>query len=291
MIPNDIIRQIKRIEIRTTRLVENVFGGQYLSVFKGHGIEFAEVREYIPGDDIRAIDWNVTARTGAAHIKLFHEERELSIVFAVDISSSLNYGTNEKFKSEIAAEICAVLAFSAFKNNDRVGLLLFSDNVEKYIPLKKGHQHALRIIREVLYFTPQHKRTDIKGSIEALNKMLRNQSVVFLISDFLDIGYEKPLKVLARNHDVIAIHIFDPSEYDLPDAGILYVEDPETNVKSIIDTHDRKIRDSFREKALAQKDQIDSFFNSKGIDKINIDATLSYVDPLRRFFEIREKRK
>lgn len=291
MIPNEILRQIRKIEIRTTRLVENVFGGQYLSVFKGHGIEFAEVREYMPGDDIRTIDWNVTARTGTAYVKLFHEERELSIIFAVDISSSLNYGTGKKLKSEIAAEICAVLAFSAFKNNDRVGLLLFSEDVEKYIPLKKGHQHALRIIREVLYFSPQKKKTNIKGSIETLNKMLHHQAVVFLISDFLDEGYEKPLQVLARNHDVIAVHIFDPSEYELLDYGILYVKDPETKVTSILNTHDRAIRDSFREKALLQQEKISSFFNSRGIDKIDINTTLSYIDPLRRFFEIREKRK
>jgi uncharacterized protein (DUF58 family) len=291
MIPNEIIRQIKRIEIRTTRLVENIFGGQYLSAFKGHGIEFAEVREYMPGDDIRTIDWNVTARTGTPHVKLFHEERELSLVFAVDISASLNYGTGEKFKSEIAAEICAVLAFSAFKNNDCVGLLLFSDSIEKYIPLKKGHQHALRIIRDVLYYEPHNHKTDIKNSIETLNKILSRQSVVFLISDFLDVGYEKPLKVLSRNHDVIAVHVFDPSETELPNAGIFYVEDPETHQKSILNTSSRKIRDSFQNKARAHKKRLDSFFLSKAIDKIDIDITRSYVDPLRIFFETRDKRR
>ena len=291
MIPREIFKQVKHIEIRTTRLVNTMFGGQYESVFKGQGIEFAEVREYYPGDDIRSIDWNVTARTGNPFIKVFHEERELTVIFAVDVSSSFHFGSGEKLKSEIAAELCALLAFSAVQNNDKIGLLIFSDKVEKYIPIKKGKQHVLRVVREILYYEPESKGTDLRLGIETLNRMLTRRAVIFLISDFIDEGYEKPLKILARYHDVIAINIFDPRERDMPDVGFIALEDAETGKSVFINTKSHNFRDRYRKKALENKNTADSFFKSKAIDKIDIDITKSYIKPLRAFFQMREKRR
>jgi len=290
MIPHEILRQIKKIEIRTTSIVESIFGGQYQSVFKGRGMEFAEVREYTPGDDIRTIDWNVTARTGTPYVKLFHEEREMSVFFVVDLSSSLQFGTGEKLKSEIAAEICAVLAFSAMQNNDKIGLMLFSDMVEKYIPLKKGKRHVLRIIRDILYYQPQNKKTHLRYAIESLNKILNHKAVIFLVSDFYDTEYEKPLKILAHKHDVIAINVYDPFERNLPDVGLINLMDSETGSECFLDTSNKKIRDVYSTEAESAVKKLNSFFLSNSIDKIDIDVTCSYVKSLRSFFEVRAKR-
>ena len=291
MIPREIFKQVKHIEIRTTRLVNTMFGGQYESVFKGHGIEFAEVREYYPGDDIRSIDWNVTARTGNPYVKVFHEERELTVIFAVDVSSSFHFGSGEKLKSEIAAELCALLAFSAVKNNDKVGLLIFSDKIEKYIPINKGTQHVLRVVREILYYEPESKGTNLRLGIETLNTILTRRAVIFLISDFFDIEYEQPLKILARYHDVIAINIFDPRERIIPSVGYIELEDAETGKTLLINTKNNDFRKRYNQSAIENKNKADSFFKSKGIDKIDIDITKSYVKPLRAFFQMRAKRR
>ena len=291
MIPREIFKQVKHIEIRTTHLVDTMFGGQYESVFKGQGIEFAEVREYIPGDDIRAIDWNVTARTGNPYIKIFHEERELTVIFVVDVSSSFHFGSGEKLKSEIAAELCALLAFSAVKNNDKIGLLIFSDKIEKYIPMKKGKQHVLRVVREILYYKPENKGTNLRLGLETLNRILLHKAVIFLISDFIDVGYEKPLKILARNHDVIAINIFDPRERVIPSVGYLELEDAETGKTMSVNTKDSSFLERYQQEARNSKNEMDAMFNSNGIDKIDIDVTRSYVKPLRTFFKMRSKRR
>jgi uncharacterized protein (DUF58 family) len=291
MIPSEILKQIKRIEIQATYLVDSMFGGEYLSAFKGQGLEFSEVRQYAPGDDIRTIDWNVTARTGIPFVKVFHEERELSVVFAVDISSSLRYGTGEKLKSEIAAEICAVLAFSALKNNDKIGLLLFSDEVELYIPLRKGKKHVLRIIRDVLCFSPKKNQTNLRLGLEVLHKILNHKAVIFIISDFYDHGYDLPLKILARSNDVIAINLYDPSEREIPNIGFVTFEDAETGTIRHVNTASKLIRDETKKKYSLLQDKKNLFFQSQGIDKIDIDVTASYVGPIRIFFKMREKRK
>ncbi|MBU1862585.1 MAG: DUF58 domain-containing protein [Candidatus Omnitrophica bacterium] len=290
MIPKGIIKQIKYIEIRTTQLVDAMFGGQYESAFKGHGMEFAEVREYYPGDDIRSIDWNVTARTGFPHVKVFHDERELTVFFAVDVSSSFLFGSEQKLKSEIAAELCAVLAFSAIRNNDKIGLLMFSDTIEKYIPIKKGKQHVLRVVRDILYHKVEHKGTNLQLGFETLNNVLTRKAVVFVISDFIDKDYELSLKILARNNDVIAINIFDPRERTMPSVGYVELEDAETGETMFLNTKSEAFREQYQKAAAENAYAKNHLFNSKGIDKIDIDITQSYVKPLRAFFESRKKR-
>ena len=225
MIPREILKKVRRIEIRTKRLVNDLFSGEYHSTFKGQGMEFEEVREYCPGDDIRLIDWNVTARTGMPYVKKFKEERELTVILLVDASSSGRFGTYEKYKEELAAELCALLAFSAIKNNDKVGLIIFTDTIEKYIPPQKGKPHVLRLIREILYFTPEHTKTDIAGALEFFTKVTKRKSVVFLISDFLSDNYQTPLRIAKRKHDIIAVKITDPRELNFGDYGLMELED------------------------------------------------------------------
>ena len=244
MIPKEILQKVRRIEIRTKGLVNNLFGGEYHSVFKGRGMTFSEVREYQPGDDIRLIDWNVTARTGAPFIKIFEEERELTVFLLVDVSRSGHFGSFEQFKTEIGAEIGAVLGFSAINNNDKIGVILFSDEVEKYIAPKKGKAHVLRVIRELLYHKPEGRGTSINNALEFLLKVANRQSVVFLISDFQDEGYWRTLRIANRKHDVIGIQLYDPAEIEFPDLGLIKVYDPETEMESWIDTH------SYRERLL-----------------------------------------
>src|SRR3990167_5409933 len=229
MLPKDLLKKIRFIEITTSRLVNTVFAGEYHSVFKGRGMEFDEVREYDPQDDIRDIDWNVTARMGNPYTKKFVEERELTVIFLVDASSSGRYGTKGKTKSELTAEICALLAFSAVKNHDRVGLIVFSDQIEKFIPPKKGRLHVLRVIREILSFTPKHKATDINIALKTLNDVVTKRSTVFLFSDFLSENYEKLLKIAFKKHDLVAIVVEDPTEKDFPNlSGALELQDAET---------------------------------------------------------------
>jgi uncharacterized protein (DUF58 family) len=290
MLPKEIIRKVRRIEIRTKRLVNDVFSGEYHSIFKGRGMEFEEVREYQPGDDVRVIDWNVTARYGFPYVKKFKEERELTVMLLVDASSSGEFGTAERMKGEIAAELCSVLAFSAIKNNDRVGMIIFTDRVEKYIPPKKGSSHVLRLIREVLYFKPQHPRTDINCALEFLGRVIKRRCVVFLVSDFLNSGFEKMLSIANKKHDLIAIKIADPREIELPDVGFIELEDTETGEQIIIDTKNSEVRKSFQEYTLKEKTKLDRDFRSIDLDHIHIFTDRSYVEPLMAFFRVRAKR-
>ena len=290
MIPTEIIKKVRHIEIRTRGLVNDLFGGEYHSVFKGRGMSFSEVREYQPGDDIRLIDWNVTARSSLPHVKIFEEERELTVYLIIDISKSGDFGTLDKYKNEIAAEIAAVLGFSAIKNNDKVGLIMFTDKIEKYVPPKKGKSHVLRVVRELLYHKPEDQKTSIQNALDFLLKVTKRRSVVFLISDYIDDGYWKSLKIANRKHDLIGIKISDIAESIMPNLGLLKVHDPETNNEFWIDTGSETERLKFT------KDQNDasSIFKKK-CDKINFDLIQirndrDYVDPLFNYFKGREKR-
>ncbi|MBI3306231.1 MAG: DUF58 domain-containing protein [Candidatus Omnitrophica bacterium] len=290
MIPKEILKKIRNIEIRTTRLVNDLFGGEYVSVFKGHGMEFADVREYVPGDDIRTIDWNVTARSQEAFVKKFVEERELTVIFVVDMSGSQYFGSAEKLKSEIAAEITAVLAFAAVKNHDKTGLMISTDQVEKFIPVKKGRMHVLRVVREILCYQPKRRQTRMIAALEYLNNFLTRTAVIFLISDFLDNDYEKPLKILSRKHDVIAIHLRDPREEEIPSLGILELEDRETGEHRVVDTSTVTFREDMKKRIGARDEALDKLFKTLRVDKIDIQTDKSYVEPLMSFFKIREKR-
>ena len=290
MIPTEIIKKVRHIEIRTRGLVNDLFGGEYHSVFKGRGMSFSEVREYYPGDDIRLIDWNVTARSSLPHVKIFEEERELTVYLIIDISKSGDFGTLDKYKNEIAAEIAAVLGFSAIKNNDKVGLIMFTDKIEKYVPPKKGKSHVLRVVRELLYHKSEDQKTSIQNALDFLLKVTKRRSVVFLISDYIDNGYWKSLKIANRKHDLIGIKISDIAESIMPNLGLLKVHDPETNNEFWIDTGSETERLKFT------KDQNDasSIFKKK-CDKINFDLIQirndrDYVDPLFNYFKGREKR-
>ncbi len=290
MLPKEIIRKVRRIEIRTKRLVNDVFSGEYHSIFKGRGMEFEEVREYQPGDDVRVIDWNVTARYGHPFVKRFKEERELTVMILVDASSSGEFGTAQRMKGEIAAELCSVLAFSAIKNNDRVGMIIFTDRVEKYIPPKKGSSHVLRLIREVLYFEPQRQRTDINCALEFLGRVIKRRSVVFLVSDFLSSGFEKLLAIANKKHDLVAIKIADPRETELPNVGFIELEDTETGEQIVIDTRNPEVRRSFQQYSLREKRNLDRSFRSVNLDHVYITTDRSYVEPLMAFFRLRAKR-
>jgi len=290
MIPKEVLKQIRNIEIKTGKLVNDIFAGQYESIFKGRGIEFSEVREYQPGDDIRMIDWNVTARFGHPYVKKFIEERELTIILLVDMSASGKFGTYNKFKSEIIAEISAILAFSALKNNDKVGMIIFTDQIEKFIPPKKTRTHILRIIREILYFQPQHSLTDITCGLEYLNEVIRRKSIVFLISDFIDYDYEKALKISNKRHDLICIIISDPREYELPPIGIIEIEDSETGRTMFIDTSDKEFKTKFTNITTSFINRRDQFFKRIGIDTIKIDTSKPYVNPIINFFRLRARR-
>jgi len=290
MLPADILKKIRHIEIRTGRLVNEVFAGQYESVFKGRGMEFSEVREYQPGDDVRTIDWNVTARFGHPFVKKFVEERELTVLLLVDKSASGSFGTKERMKSEIAAEVCAVLAFSAMKNNDRVGLIVFTDAVEKYIPPKKGRTHALQIIREALYHKPQRRQTNTAKALEYLNEVAKKKCIIFLISDFLDGGYDKLLRITNKRHDVIAIEIEDPREKEMPPAGLIELQDAETGAVMLVNTDDPELRNSFKEKYALRTNARHHLFSSMGLDYVTLGTVSSYVEPLIAFFRKRAKR-
>ena len=290
MIPKEILKKVKRIEIATRGLVNEVFSGEYHSVFKGQGMEFAEVREYQFGDDIRNIDWNVTARSDHTYVKVFDEERELTVMLMVDVSSSGNFGTTSQMKGEVAAELCAVLAFSAIKNNDKVGLMIFYDKIEKFIPPRKGKQHVLRVIREILYFKPEDSRTNLNVALEYLIRVIKRKSIVFLISDFLTEDYEKALQVANKKHDIIAIDIIDPREVELPSVGLLELEDAETGETVMVDTSNPAIRGSFYSQSKEERETREKFFKSIGVDNININTDRSYVEPITKFFRMRAKR-
>jgi uncharacterized protein (DUF58 family) len=290
MIPKEVLKKIRRIEIRTKRLVNDVFSGEYQSVFKGRGMEFSEVREYLPGDDVRAIDWNVTARMGHPYVKKFDEERELTIMFLVDASASGAFGTVSRYKSELAAELCALLAFSATRNNDRVGLIIFTDRIEKVVPPKKGRVHVLRVVRELLYFQPEGKRTDIPGALDYLSNVVRRHAIVFLVSDFIAGGYERALAVANRRYDLITIPISDPRELELPRLGLVEFEDPETGERLAVDTSNRRFAERFREELAREAAERERIFTRLGVDSIPVSTDRPYVEPLETFFRRRAKR-
>jgi len=290
MIPKDILKKVKRIEITTRGLVNDVFSGEYHSVFKGHGMEFSEVREYQIGDDIRMIDWNVTARMRHPFVKVFEEERELTVMLLVDVSSSGNFGTVERMKGEIAIEICALLAFSAIKNNDKVGLIIFTDTIEKFVPPKKGKTHVLRVLRELLYHKPRGSRTNISEALEYLTRIQQRRSVVFLVSDFMSKNYEKALQIANKRHDIVAITVTDPREYDMPNVGYVELEDSETGERIMVDTSILNTREQFNNIAMDNLHKRTKLFKSMNLDHIDIKTNESYVDPLIRFFRMRAKR-
>jgi uncharacterized protein (DUF58 family) len=290
MIPKEILKKIRRIEIVTNRLVNEVLAGEYHSVFKGRGMEFDEVREYQQGDDIRTIDWNVTARMGHPYVKRYVEERELTVMLVVDASSSSEFGTTQQIKGEIAAELCAVLAFSAIKNNDRVGLLIFTSEVEKFIAPKKGRKHVLRVIREILYFRPKRAGTNIPAALEYLNNVLRRKSVVFLVSDFLAEDFQRALKIANNRHDLIAVTITDPRELQIPPVGFIELEDAEMGETVLIDTYNADIRRDFARYANADRENLLKTFRSAGIDHIDVVTDRSYVEPLVQVFRQRARR-
>ena len=290
MIPKEVLQKVRHIEIRTKGLVNELFGGEYHSVFKGRGMQFSEVREYQPGDDIRLIDWNVTARTGNPFVKIFEEERELTVFLMVDVSRSGHFGSFEKFKTEIGAEIGAVLGFSAINNNDKVGLILFSDEVEKYIFPKKGRSHVLRVVRELLYHKPVGKGTSIKTAIEFLLQVAKRKSVVFLISDFIDQDYIKALRIANRKHDIIGIQLYDPMEKDLPEIGMVKVHDPETGEQFWIDTGSYRERTNFSATRAKQFERFKKNCEQINFDLIQISINEDFVEPIMTYFKKREKR-
>jgi uncharacterized protein (DUF58 family) len=287
----EILAAVKRIEIRTRRLVEEVFSGEYHSVFKGTGMEFREVREYVAGDDVRTIDWNVTARTGDPFVKLFEEERELTVMLVVDMSRSGWFGSGERTKVEVAAELCGVLAFSAISNKDKVGLLLFSDRVEKFIPPAKGKSHVLRCIRELLTYEPEGHGTDLNEPLRLLGSVLKRKATVFMVSDFWVGDFSTSLSVLGRRHDVVAVRIRDPRETSLPDVGLVRWVDAESGQEILIDTSSKTTGRRLAARVGSHDRKIEKLLASRGVDLVEIDVTHSYVEPLRKFFLAREGRR
>ncbi len=289
MLPRELIRKVRHIEIRTKRLVNDMLAGQYQSVFKGRGMAFDEVRKYQPGDEIRLIDWNVSARMNDTFVKVFVEERELTVMLLVDMSGSGLFGSREQVKREMAAELAALLAFSAIKNNDRVGLIIFTDTVEKFVPPKKGKKHVLRVVTEILSYEPTSKKTRVESGLRFLGNVARRQSVAFLISDFIDVDYEHALKVAGKRHDLIPVTITDPLEEDFPKLGVVLVEDPETGEVEAVHAG-WSMRRKYRRYVLRQRELRESLFRRLKLDFINIRTDQPFLSPLVQFFEARGKR-
>ncbi len=289
-VPPEVMRQVRLLELRTRGLVNSLFSGEYRSVFKGQGMEFSEVREYQPGDEVRSIDWNVTARMRRPYVKRYIEERELTVMLAVDLSGSERFGTRRRFKSELASELAAVLAMTAIRNNDRVGILLFTDRVEHVVPPRKGRRHALRLIRDLLVFEPRGRGTDIAGVTDYLNKMLAHKTIIFLVSDFVAANVERPLKLLAQRHDVVAVSVEDPSELELPDVGLARLTDPESGDTIDVDTSDPRVRAAFAEAVDADREARKKLLRRLAIDEVPVRTDGSIVEPLFRFFRTRETR-
>jgi uncharacterized protein (DUF58 family) len=290
MLPKELLKLVRQIEIRTKGLVNQVFSGEYHSVFKGRGMEFSEVREYQFGDDIRNIDWNVTARFGHPFVKIFEEERELTVILLVDLSGSQMFGSLSKTKQRVAAELSAILAFSALKNNDKVGLILFTDKVEKFVPPRKGNKHVLRIIRDVLSFEPEGNRTNMRTALEFMNGAIKKRSIVFLLSDFMDEGYEKILRVVGKKHDLIGIVIDDRRELEIPKMGLMKLSDAETNQERWIDTSSERVQNALRKRKKQIQEKRKSLFITSRLDSIYVQAGSNYITPLVNFFRLRERR-
>lgn len=290
MLPRDLARQVRRLQIRARRAVEDILGGEYHSVFKGAGIAFEEVREYQPGDDIRAIDWNVTARLGHPFIKRFVEERELTVMLLIDCSGSQRFGTGEQPKREVAAELAAILAFSAIVNNDKVGLIAFTDEVEKFVPPRKGPRHVLRLIREILFLQPQRPGTCIRQALDFVNRVLHRRAIIFLLSDFLDDGYQLAFKRTGRKHDLVAVALSDPREHALPAVGLLEVEDAESGQALLIDTSQKDFAAAFAQRSHERQETFRRLARSARVDTIEIAGDGNHLDALVRFFQRRERR-
>jgi uncharacterized protein (DUF58 family) len=286
----ELLKKVRQVEIKTRGMVNHLFSGEYHSVFKGRGMEFSEVREYQYGDDIRKIDWNVTARNNKPFIKIFEEERELTVMLLVDVSRSEQFGSVTAMKNEIAAEICAVLAFSAIRNNDKVGLILFSDTIEKFISPKKGKSHILRIVRELLSFQPEGTGTNISGALEYLNHVIKKKSITFVLSDFIDKNYDNALRIVSKRHDVIALTLTDPRERELPKVGLIKMMDAETGKERWVDTSNSLIQKSFRQYWIEHESHLRRIFLSTKVDRVTIDVDKPYIRPLVDFFKMRESR-
>lgn len=286
----EILKKVRKIEIKTKELSKHLFSGEYSSTFKGRGMSFSEVRDYHYGDDIRNIDWNVTARSGEPHVKVFEEERELTVIFLVDMSKSSFFGTVNQFKSEINTELCATLGFSALTNHDKVGAILFTDGVEKYIPPKKGRNHILRIIRELIYFKPKGTGTNVGEALKYLNNVIKKRSIAFVLSDFIDDGYDSVLKIAARKHDIIGIRVYDDLESKLPDVGLINVEDAETGEKKLIDTSSKNVREQYSDHFTTKSEYFTSSFQRSGASILTINTKEDYVKSLMYFFKNRHKR-
>jgi uncharacterized protein (DUF58 family) len=290
MLTRDQLKAVRKIQIRTSHLVSDLFGGQYQSVFKGRGMEFAEVRQYLPGDEVRTIDWNVTARTGVPHVKRYTEERELTVMLLVDASASTHFGSVRQFKQELAAEIGALLAFSAITNNDKVGLVIFSDRIELAVPPRKGNRHVLRVISAILNHTPRGRGTDVPLALDHLNRVTRRRCVVFLLSDFLAAELRRPLRVANRRHDLIAVVLEDPRDLELHPMGLVALEDPESGDTAVVDTSDARVRAAYRQARAAARAERDRMLRSLDVDAINLRTDQPYTGALLRFFRARERR-
>ena len=292
MLSKEILKKVRKIQYKISRMSNEMISGQYTSVFKGVGIEFDEVREYIPGDDIRSIDWNVTARSGVPHIKRFAEERELTVMLAIDLSGSQRFGSVGSLKSELAAEISALLAFLAIKNNDKVGLLIFTDTCEKYLPPQKGRRHVLRVIREILGYQPSGTGTKVEEALKFVNRILKQRSVIFLVSDFIaeNDNFEKILGVVARRHDLVAVRLKDPREAELPRLGLVEFEDNETGRRVLIDTADEQVRLLVKAEASRRDEALAKLFRRNKVDLIEIFTDRPYLGPVQKFFKLRERR-
>ncbi len=286
-----LLAKIKSIQMRAKHLVNDVFAGEYLSAFKGRGMEFEEVREYLVGDDVRNIDWNVTARQDKAFIKTYRDERELTVMFIVDVSGSSKFGTVDKFKNEVASEIAALLSYTALKNNDKIGLIVFSDHVEHYVAPKKGRGHIWRLISDILSYRSESKKTDINVPLEFLNRVLKKKAIVFLISDFQSENFEKEIQITSRRHDLIALSITDPREISIPPIGYIELEDAETGEYIMVNSSDENFQKEFSDQAKKRVKATQTFFRKYGIDLIEVDTEHAYIDPIIRFFKRREKVK
>ncbi len=290
MSTSTLLKKVRQIEIKTNGLSNHIFAGEYHTAFKGKGMAFSEVREYQTGDDIRAIDWNVTARYNTPFIKVFEEEREMTVMMLIDVSASGNFGTNKQTKRELATEIAAILAFSAIKNNDKVGVVFFTNKVEQFIPPKKGKRHILRIIREILAFQPNNRKTNIIDALEYFNSVIKKRSICFILSDFMSPAFEKPLKVASKKHDVIALRIHDKREENLPNIGLVPMQDTETEEIIFVDTSNRKIRADFTKERIKKTEILKKIFPASGVDLINISTGDDYVKPLINFFKTRGRK-
>ena len=286
-----LLKKVRKIEIKTKGLSNHIFAGEYHTAFKGKGMAFSEVREYQRGDDVRSIDWNVTARYNTPFVKIFDEEREMTVMLLIDVSASGNFGTQKQFKRELATELSAILAFSAIKNNDKVGVIFFTNKVEQFIPPKKGKSHILRIIREVLAFQPTGKGTDIAGALEYFNSVIKKRSICFILSDFMSKKFDKPLKIASKKHDLVALRIHDTRENTLPNIGLVPMQDAETEEMIFVDTSSKKVRDDFAINRFENTEKLKKLFPANGVDLIDINTGADYVKPLITFFKTRGSRR